>query len=441
MFALGFSSGLPLLLVFGTLSFWLREAGVSRSEIGFFSWVVLAYGFKWVWSPLVDRLHLPLLTRLLGRRRGWMLLSQLMIILALCGMALSDPTTHLIWFALCALLVSFSSATQDIVIDAFRIESGSEKLQAAMAAAYMAGYRLAMILAGAGALAIAAWAGSNIGYNLHGWQVAYFCMAGFMLVGVVTTLIAREPKIEERAIEQEEVSVRKDLLEKGYGRVSSTALAWLHGALYEPFADFFRRYGWSALLILALISTYRISDIVMGVMAYPFYVDMGFTKEQIATVTKVYGVIMILVGAGIGGILINKLGTLRILLAGAILTAATNLLYAWLSHLGPSVPVLTLVISLDNLSQGLATAAFITYLSSLTSVAFSATQYALFSSVMVLFPKFLAGFSGVYVDHFGYASFFHGTAMIGVPVVLLILWLQRVRPENKPVVSTSSPNL
>ncbi|PJG58946.1 AmpG family muropeptide MFS transporter [Aeromonas cavernicola] len=425
LFAMGFSSGLPLLLVFGTLSFWLREAQISLTDIGYMSWVALAYGVKWLWSPLVDRLPLPLLSRLLGRRRSWMLLSQLLIASALVGMAFCDPQTQLAQLALFALLVAFSSATQDIVIDAYRIESAPERLQAAMAAAYMTGYRLAMIMAGAGALALAAWLGSNSGYDYRGWQLTYLLMAALMSLGIITTLLCHEPVIDVAGQDSQQAARKAQLLSRGWPRSLAGLGAWVHEAIWCPFADFFHRYGRSALLILGLIACYRISDVVMGVMSNSFYVDMQFSKTEVATITKVYGVIMTLVGAALGGVLVMRFGTLRILFVGALLTASTNLLFALLNEMGHNLQLLTLIISLDNLSAGIATAAFITYLSSLTNVAFSATQYALFSSVMLLLPKLLAGFSGAVVEQVGYSAFFVGTSLLGVPVLLLIVWVAK----------------
>ena len=435
MLALGFSSGLPILLVFGTLSFWLREAEVSRTDIGFFSWVALAYGFKWVWSPLIDRFPIPLLSSLLGRRRGWMVLSQLLIIASLCGMAISNPQVDLMQLAVFAVIVAFSSASQDIVIDAYRIELASERLQAALAAAYMTGYRLAMIMAGAGALAFAAWFGSDSGYDVNGWKYAYFIMAALMLVGLITALCIHEPTIDSSAIDNVERNYRQQLTDKGLNPQTARLAAWFYAAAIMPFKDFFTRFGREALLILVLIGCYRISDVVMGVMANAFYVDMGFTKTEVASVSKVYGVLMTLLGAGLGGILVSKFSTLRILALGAVLAAATNLLFMVFSYIGNSLPMLTLVISVDNLSAGIATAAFITYMSSLTNVAFSATQYALFSSIMLLFPKFIAGFSGLYVDNFGYNIFFLSTALIGLPVLLLIYAVDK---NSKPAAETSS---
>lgn len=264
LFAMGFSSGLPLLLVFGTLSFWLREADVSLTDIGYMSWVALAYGLKWLWSPLVDRLPLPLLSRWLGRRRSWMLFSQLLIAASLVGMAFCDPKTQLAQLALFALLVAFASATQDIVIDAYRIESAPERLQAAMAASYMTGYRLAMIMAGAGALALAAWLGSNSGYDYNGWRLTYLLMAGLMSLGVITTLCCHEPVIDLANQNEQQAAHKALLLARGWPASLAGLGAWSHEAIWCPFADFFRRYGGSALLILGLIACYRISDVVMG---------------------------------------------------------------------------------------------------------------------------------------------------------------------------------
>jgi len=423
LFFLGFSAGLPILLVFSTLSFWLREAGVSRASIGFFSWIALAYAFKWIWSPFVDRLSIPLLTSWLGRRRSWLLLSQSSIILALLGMAISDPQQNLTLFALCALVVAYSSATQDIVIDAFRIESAPEEYQAAMAAAYMTGYRLAMIMAGAGSLAIAAWVSDGQDYQLSAWSTSYFVMAACMGVGVISTFIAKEPPYDST------LNKLKDAKRKGSANNDSVIIRfkrWLAIAFIEPFADFFKRYGKHALLILLLIGTYRISDIVMGIMANPFYVDMGYSKGEIATISKIFGVAMTLVGASLGGVLLARYSTYTILFLGAFLVVITNFIFAILAFVGKDITLLTLIISMDNISAGIATTAFITYISKLTNIEFSATQYALFSSMMLLFPKFIAGFSGVYVDSFGYINFFITAALIGVPVLGLIIILKKV---------------
>lgn len=420
---LGFSSGLPLLLVFGTLSFWLREAGVDRSTIGFVSWVALAYGFKWVWAPLVDRVPVPILTRWLGRRRGWLLLAQCAVASGLVGMAFSDPAQNLSLIVGFAVFVAFASATQDIVIDAFRIESGEIELQAAMAATYMIGYRLAMISAGAGVLWIAAWADPNASsYHHEAWQVAYLAMAALMLVGFLTTLIVAEPNPPQ--VTESAATLEPAVLGRWPARLQPL-VRWIWSAFVSPFVDFFARHGWLALLVLGLIASYRISDIVLGVIANVFYVDLGFSKTEVANVTKVFGVIMTLLGAVIGGVLVNRLGVMRILFAGALLSAATNLLFAFLAQVGASVPLLIGVVAMDNLSGGLAASAFVAYLSALTNVRYSATQYALFSSVMLLLPKFLGGFSGVIVDQVGYENFFLITALMGLPVLLLVWFAGR----------------
>jgi len=409
MLTLGFAAGLPLLLVLGTLSFRLREAGVDRSTIGYLSWVGLAYGFKWAWAPLVDRVPLPGLTRWLGRRRSWLLLSQLGVAAGLVGMALADPRQSLAAVVWCALAVAFASATQDIALDAYRIESAPTREQPALAATYQTGYRLAMIWAGAGVLWLAARAqGAATGYDNAAWQSAYLVMAGSMVIGVLTVLLSPEPAPLPLA-------------------PARNAREWLRTALIEPFADFFRRYKWQAALILALIAVYRISDVVMGIMANPFYVDMGYTKDEVAAVTKVYGVIMTLLGAFVGGSLALRFGVMRILMLGAALSALTNLLFAWLAGYGHSVPALIAVVSADNLASGIASAAFVGYLSSLTNISYSATQYALFSSLMLLLPKFIAGFSGDYVNAFGYAGFFTSTALLGAPVLLLVWLAMRAR--------------
>ncbi len=416
MFALGFAAGLPLLLVLGTLSFRLREAGLDRSTIGYLSWVGLAYGFKWCWAPLVDRLPLPVLSRALGQRRAWLLLSQLAIACGLAGMALADPRQALTPMVGFALMVAFASATQDIALDAFRIESADVQRQGALAATYQTGYRLAMIWAGAGVLWLAARAelvapaatagvvaAPGAAYQQGAWQMAYLVMAASMALGVLTVLFSPEP------------------VRRAMAPVRSLP-QWLREAVWEPFADFLGRYGKQAVLVLALIGVYRISDVVMGIMANPFYVDMGYTKDEVAAVTKVYGVIMTLVGAFLGGGLALRWGVMRVLMLGAVLSAVSNLLFAWLAGHGHDVTALIAVISADNLSAGIASAGFIAYLSSLTNVNYSATQYALFSSMMLLAPKWLAGFSGAFVDAHGYNTFFVGTALLGAPVLLLV-WL------------------
>ncbi|MHB0990998.1 MAG: AmpG family muropeptide MFS transporter [Burkholderiales bacterium] len=429
MLFLGFSAGLPLLLVLGTLSFWLREAGIARATIGHMSWIGLAYGIKWLWAPLVDRLPLPLLTRLLGRRRAWLLFAQTGIVVALIGMANTDPAVDFQSMIVFALALAFASATQDTALDAYRIEAIDQDKQGAMAATYQAGYRFAMITAGAGVL----WIASTVdnaphSYDFRSWHIAYLAMAAAMLVGIVTTLLIREPVLPPNRVAVQEASeVHAWLAGKGLRGKILAASAWVYTAILSPFMDFARRYGWQAALILALIATYRISDIVMGVMSNSFYVDMGYTKVEVATVSKVYGVAMTIAGAALGGLLTARMGVMRVLMLGAVLSAGTNLLFVRLAGLGHDLSALVGTVSADNLASGLASSAFVAYLSGLTNSAYSATQYALFSSIMLLLPKFIAGFSGDFVDAYGYADFFTGTALLGVPVIGLVWLASRLR--------------
>lgn len=410
MLFLGFSSGLPYLLVFSTLSAWLADMNVNRAAIGFFSWVGIMFSIKVFWAPVVDRLKLPFLTRWLGQRRSWLLLAQLAIGLALGAMSLVDPVGHLRQFAELALAVAFFSATQDICIDAYRIDSAGDELQAAMAATYILGYRLAMLVAGAGAFYIA---------SFQSWNAAYHVMAWMMLVGILTTLIIREPNTPPR---------------ESFGR---HPLQWLRTALLQPFLDFFGRYGKYALLLLSVVALYRMADITMGVMANPFYLDIGYTKDEIATVAKFFGFFMTLAGSGIGGVLVSRWGLGRSMLVGAIGVAATNVLFSVMAVHSPvtvlhhpldhvrwgALSWLAAVISADNLFGGFANVALIAFMSSLTNRNFSATQFALFSSLMTLPGKFVGGFSGEVVQHAGYPLFFDYSALLGVPaIILVIVW-------------------
>ncbi len=413
MIFLGFSAGLPFLLVFSTLSAWLRDVGTARTVIGFFSWVGLTYSIKVFWAPIIDRLPLPILTRYLGRRRSWMLVAQLGIAAGLVGMAYCDTETQLQQIAMFAVLVAFSSATQDIVVDAYRIEAVVPEYQGAMAATYVFGYRIALLVAGAGALYIAEY--SN-------WQLAYLSMASFMLIGVITTLVINEP--QDQALN---CQVNKLVLASN-ATVLERLLHWFKDAVVNPFVEFFTRNGKLGFLILAIIAVYKMSDITMGVMANPFYLDLGFSKTDIADVSKVFGFFMTMAGAFLGGILVVRYGILRPLLLGAILVALTNLLFAVLAVNEPSLSLLAVVISADNLGGGIATSVFIAYLSSLTNSTYTATQYALFSSLMTLPAKLLGGFSGIIVDTQGYEYFFIYAAVLGLPsicLVILLMYLQQ----------------
>lgn len=416
---LGFSAGLPFLLVFSTLNTRLADIGVEIATIGFFSWLGITYSIKVLWAPVLDRLRLPLLDRWFGKRRSWMLLAQAGIAAGLYGMAQVDAGRAPEMMALFGLVVAFSSATQDIAIDAYRIEIASERLQAAMAATYIFGYRLALLVAGAGALYIA---------ELWSWQASYEVMALLMGVGVVTVLSVPEPRVNHFAAAEDIAGrVQQEILKRAHLKPwLARAAGWFSAAVAGPFLDFFRRYRQFALIILVMVAVYRISDIAMGVMANPFYLNfMGFTKVEIANVSKLFGFFMTIVGSMAGGILVVKYGVRRILLLGAVMTAATNLLFVVLAQYPPSVSTLALVISADNLSGGIANVALIAWLSSMTSAAFTATQYALFSSLMTLPGKFLGGFSGLVVEGYGYAEFFLLAGVMGIPAILLALYLIR----------------
>ncbi|MDJ0880328.1 MAG: MFS transporter [Gammaproteobacteria bacterium] len=423
MLFLGFSAGLPLLLVFGTLSAWLRVEGVDKTTIGFVSWVALAYGIKFLWSPLVDRLSLPLLTHHLGQRRGWMLLAQVGVIVGLFNMSFSDPLTQLQLVVLFAVMTAFSSATQDICIDAWRIESLDEEYQGAMAGAYQLGYRLGMIVAGGGAFSLA---------HFFSWTVAYQFMAILMFIGVVTVLLVSEP---EKHISEQDIAAEKKVIatvEKYHFVFNSLRRAqlWFLGAVVGPFADFFKRHGLFAIIILSFIMVFRISDITLGVMANPFYIDMGYTELEIGLVTKTVGPLVTIMGALLGGVMVMHYGTMRMLMTGAILVVFTNLLFAWLATLQADVIYLIMVVGADNLAAGIATTTFIAYLSALTNKAYTATQYALFSSIMLLLAKFVAGFSGVVVDATSYPVFFIYAAALGLPSILLILFLMQKEKQE-----------
>lgn len=400
MLALGFSAGLPFLLVFGTLSAWLRQAEVARAEIGMLSWVGLAYSFKFVWSPLVDRLDLPLLAPRLGRRRAWMLAAQLTVAVGLVVIAFSDPAHRLAATVAGALLVAFASATQDVVIDAWRIDAAPTSRQGAMAAVYQLGYRLALICSGAGALYIA---------DFVDWRAAYLAMAVLMGVGVITTLLV--PRTDRATL--------RDGGEKLFSFVD---------AVIEPFLDLWRRKRWVVVPILGLIVLYRVPDFVAGVMANPLYIDLKFSLSEIASVSKIYGVWIGILGAFAGGIAVSRVGLMPCVLFGGLIGAASNLMFAWLATEGHRIELLTLAISIDNFAAGFAGTALIAYMSGLTAATVVATQYALLSSLYALPGKFVGGASGFMVDALGYPTFFTLTAAVGIPIVLLALLLWRIDP-------------
>ena len=409
MLALGFACGLPILLVFSTLSAWLATAGIQRTSIGLLSYVSFAYSMKFLWAPVIDRVDLPVLARWLGRRRSWMVLSQVAVIAGLLGMSQGNPAESLFFIVVCALVTAFASATQDIVVDSWRIDAAPTERQGVMLAAYQLGYAVARAFAGAGALYVAQGAG---------WSLAYGAMAALMLVGLGAAFLA--PRQDPVAVEGERRS----------------PAATLRVAVVDPFSDLVRRKGWRLAAILALIMLYRLPDIISGVMAQPFYIEQGFTLTEIANVTKVYGVIVGVAGALAGGWAVIRFGLQASLLFGGIVAAASNLMFSWLAVSGHDTGLFVLSISIDNFAGNFAGTALIAYMSSLASPAFVATQYALLSSLYALPGKFVGGFSGFMVDAMGYPAFFAASAGIGIPVALLclvLIALKEGRAEPEPV--------
>ena len=404
----GFSAGLPYLLVFSTLTAWLTEEGVSRSAIGLFAWVGMTYSVKVIWAPIVDRAAIPFFGRVLGQRRSWILFGQMLVVFGLIAISILG-VSNLPLLALFSVIVAFGSSTQDIAIDAYRIEAIEEEYQGAMSASYILGYRIALLIAGAGAFYVA---------SFTAWSNVYLVMAVLMCVGFGAVMLAKEPLLS-----------RQGLIRETDSALNTQKFTFLN-AVVNPFKDFFVRNGSFALLIILLIGVYRLSDIVMGIMANPFYLDMGYSKIEIANITKLFGFFMTIFGAFVGGLLVIKWGVGRCLLIGAVAVATTNLFFAQLALLAnPDLNWLAVTVSLDNLSGGFATTAFIAYLSGLTNKAYTATQYALFSSLMTLPGKFMSGFSGFVVDSYGYFTFFLSAAALGLPAILLI-WFYFKNQKN-----------
>ncbi len=422
MLFLGFSSGLPFFLVFSTLSAWLRQAGVQRSTIGMLSWVGILYSIKFLWAPVVDRLGLPILHRILGRRRAWMLLAQLGLAAGLFHLSLSDPATGVRSVALSALFVAFCAATQDIALDAWRIESAPPQLQGAMVAVYQVGYRIALITGSAGALTIA---------DVAGWHASYATMAALVAIGVITTLMVREPHpgVPRESVVREEHVIAWIESRAHWPPPLLRAGEWFVSAVVCPLLDFFGRYGPGlAVLLLVFIGSYRLTEFTMGSMANPLYIDLGYTLKQIAAVVKIYGLVMSLFGVFIAGVLIAKLGLLRMLVLGNVLLFLSNLGFAWLAtEHTPSILALGAVNAFDNLAIAVQGTSLIAFLSGLTSPKYTATQYALFSSLYALPGKILEGTSGFVVEHIGYPAFFVYTASLSLPGLLLLYFVARGR--------------
>lgn len=467
MGGLGFSAGLPIMLVFSTLSVWLVKAGVERSTVTLFSWAGFAYSFKFLWSPIVDKFQIPLLHKI-GHRKSWLLITQILIFFSIILTSYSDPQNNLKFMAFAIVLIAFFSATQDIVIDAFRIESAPEKKQGPLASMYLAGYRIAMIVSGAGSLWLASIM-SDENYQNEVWKNVYQIIGFFMIIGFISTALCKEPtnnKVKKINYKNQlkftfstilsiliffvfflnipEVKVLNHFYNFFYNIfkiVFSFGVALISLLILEkinflpkkqsreifinPIIDFFKRYKKIALMILLLIGLYRIADVVMGVMANIFYLEKGYEIKDIATFSKFFGLIATILGGILGGTFAMKFGTYKSLLIGAITAALTNVLFAFLAIIEKNLFYLATIIIADNLASGFAGAAFVVYLSSLTSIKFTATQYALFTSLMLFIPKLIAGYAGGIVDVIDYPSFFIFTAVLGFPVIFLIIFLNK----------------
>jgi PAT family beta-lactamase induction signal transducer AmpG len=421
MVFLGFSAGLPFYLVFQTLSAWLRQEGIERSTIGMLSWVGLAYTFKFVWSPIVDRAPIPFLTRWLGRRRSWMLLAQIGIATCIVNMSWATPSAGVLSLAVWALLLAFSAATQDIALDAWRVESAPVGLQGAMAAGYQIGYRIALITASAGAFTLAA---------KFGWHISYGTMAVLVSVGIITTLLVKEPQASlQRTNFDSEARVIEWLNRNSHlGPRMRAAGAWFTGAVVCPFLDYFGRYGLKlGLVLFGFAATYRLTEYTMGPMANPFYIDHGYSLTEIARVVKIYGLGASLIGVVLAGALIARLGLVRSLIIGSVMIMTSNLGFSLLATTTtPSLFGLGAVNVVDNFAQAIHGTSLIAFMSSLTSPKYTATQYALFSSLYTMPGKlFFEGTSGFVVEAIDYPLFFIYTASLSLPALAILWWLVR----------------
>ncbi|MBL8643174.1 MAG: AmpG family muropeptide MFS transporter [Rhodospirillaceae bacterium] len=407
--AMGFASGLPFLLTAATLSAWLAQAGIAKTLIGFMSWASSVYALKFLWAPVVDRVALPILTRRFGQRRGWMLAAQALCIVGMVGLGQSNPAESLTATILWTVLLAFASATQDIVIDAYRIEYLDQAQYGAGAAMTTGGYRIAVIASGGGALILA---------DNFGWAVSYSVMAVLMVLGVITVFLSPEPARSASAAKTDSYA------------------DWLKGSVIAPFTEFLTRPG--AAVILAFVMLYKYGDALWASMANPFYLDLGFSLTQVGVVVKTWGVSMTILGSFVGGAMVMRFGIYRMLLWGGLAMALSNLLLAVLALIGPDLTALTVVISVENFANGIGNVAFIAYMSSLCNLAFTATQYALLTSFMAFTRTILASGGGWLADQMSWFTFFVATTFAAIPGLLLLLWLMKaypvLTPAAKPVV-------
>jgi MFS transporter, PAT family, beta-lactamase induction signal transducer AmpG len=418
MLMLGFSSGLPFFLTGNTLGYWMRDEGTTLTAIGFLSWVGLAYSLKFLWAPFIDRLDAPGFGRL-GRRRGWMVVTQLLVGVGLIAIATTGLKAGLAAVGVLALIVAFSSSTQDIVVDAWRIEAAHDSDELGLlSAAYQLGYRLAVLVTEALILIIA---------NHWGWRMSYAVMGALMGIGLAASLLATEPLRAKQVFESK----------------AATAPLWsargAFDAVIGPFTEFFRVYGWLALLMLAMISFYQLPEYMMGPMVNPFYHDLGLSKDAVGTVRASIGLVTTLLGITAGGFSALRFGYFRTLIAGVVLKILVIANFATLAYAGPDLRVFGAVIAADNFGIGFAGVALVTYMSSLTTLGYTATQYALLSSAYTYVGKFAKGFSGVMVERLSagrtlldaYALFFIGAGLLGIPALILCIVLARATRESR----------
>jgi MFS transporter, PAT family, beta-lactamase induction signal transducer AmpG len=414
--ALGFSSGLPLLLTFSTLSAWLKTEGISRTDIGLFALVGTPYALKFLWAPVIDRLPLPLFSRLLGRRRGWGVAIQAALIACILGLGDCDPRHDIATMAALAVAVAFLSASQDIIIDAYRVEILPPELQGPGAGAVQTGYRLAMLAAGAGALVLA---------SAFGWFIAYAAMAALLMVGM-GVLLARpepEPHISPATIERERRAATFLAARPHLRGAIATALGWLFAAVICPFGDFMSRRGWVPVLVFVV--GYKLGEAMAGAMANTLYVELGFSLDEIATVSKLFGFGATVAGGLIGGALVTRLGVTRALLLFGLLQSLGNLFYVLQASAGHDVRALALCVFIENLTAGMAGSALVAYISGLCNLAYTATQYALLSSLTAVGRTLFASISGKLADMMGWVDFFLLTTVVTIPALLLLLWMMR----------------
>ena len=405
MLLLGFSAGLPFYMIYQNLSLWLAEAGVDKGEIGLFAWTGFAFTFKFLWAPVIDRMPVPILEKMVGRRRAWMAVAQIGIAMTLIAMSFANPSVNLVYVALVAVFMAFCAATQDIAIDAWRIEAATDEEQGVMAAMYQYGYRVAIMVAGAGALIVAD--------HVH-WPAAYQFMAMLMGIGLLTALFA--PKVEVGEYTPPPRSSFSETMSR---------------SVVGPFRDFFMRYGVHALVILLFIALFRVPDFLMGYMTGPLYIEMGYDKTTIGAVRSGIGLFATMFGVFIGGVLVSRFDFKWTLLVGVISQSLTNLIYSWLAVSEATTGNLAFAVIVDNIAYGAAGTILIAYMSSLTNTAFTATQYALFSSFYALPGKFVGGFSGFVVEAAGFPLFFLYTALFGVPAAALVFFLKSSERKMK----------